>query len=481
MKKRYVVALDFGASSGRAILAGFDGEKITLTEVHRFVNEPIEKDGKLFWNFELLLKELETGLQKAYAIAPFESIGIDTWGVDYGLLDKNGKLVSPPRHYRDGRTNGLSERFDKRELFSRTGIELMDINTLFQLLSEKEENGLKNCEKFLPMPDLFAYFLTGAVSAERSIASTTQMLSAKDGKWDEELIQKCGLPLSIFPKIVESGEEKGVLSKAVQEKLSLPGIKVTAVCGHDTQSAAFAAPLESENGVFLSCGTWSLLGAELSAPVLTDEAAICGLSNEIGYGGKTTFLKNIIGLWLIQESRREYKRRGEELSFAEIEKLAREAGEIRSFIDPSDPLFTPPGDIPSRIKEYCRKTSQYVPKTTGEIFRCIYESLALKYRAAIEELEHCTKKSFDCVHIVGGGAKDSLLCELTASFCSRRVTAGPVEATAFGNAAVQFLSLGEFSSEKQARECIFASEKNKEYFPTATDQGKFELFKKLIK
>lgn len=476
-----VLALDFGASSGRAILACFDGEKIRLREVHRFVNEPIEKDGKLFWNFDALLNNLEEGLKKAYEIAPFDSIGIDTWGVDYGMIKKDGSLVSLPRHYRDKRTYGRSKTLDAKDLYRRTGIQIMDINTLFQLMSERDENGFTDCEKLLPMPDLFAYFLTGEVSAERSIASTTQMLSSKSGDWEKELLESLNIPLSILPDICESGTEKGVLSNSVRERLSLPAIPVTAVCGHDTQSAAFAAPFKKgEDAVFLSCGTWSLLGAELESPVLSDEAAECGLSNEVGYGKKTTFLKNIIGLWLIQESRREYRRKGIDLSFAEIEKLAREAGESKSFIDPDDPLFTPPGDIPSRIQEYCKKTSQPVPKTAGEIFRCIYESLAMKYRAAIEEIEHCTGKRFETVHILGGGVRDSLLCSLTATYCQRKVTAGPVEATAFGNSAVQLLALGEFSSEEEARACIAVSEENKAYFPEKLCDEKYEKFKKAI-
>lgn len=476
-----VLAIDFGASSGRAILAFFDGEKIKLKEVHRFVNEPVEKDGRLFWNFDALLKDLEEGIVKAYRTAPFDSIGIDTWGVDYGMIKKDGSLVSLPRHYRDQRTNGRSKTLGSKELYHRTGIQIMDINTLFQLMSERDENGFKDCEKILPMPDLFAFFLTGEVSAERSIASTTQMLSSKSGKWDEELLQSLNIPASVLPPIVESGSKKGVLSKSVCEKLFVPAIPVTAVCGHDTQSAAFAAPFKKgKDAVFLSCGTWSLLGAELDSPVLTDEAAKCGLSNEVGYGKKVTFLKNIIGLWLIQESRREYKRQGLDLSFAEIEKLSREAGESKCFIDPDDPIFTPPGNIPARVQKYCKETNQYFPKTKGENFRCIYESLAMKYRTAIEELEHCTGKKFTAIHIVGGGVRDSLLCSLTASYCKRKVTAGPVEATAFGNAAVQLLALGEFSSEEEARECIARSEENKTYFPEESNEEKYESFKKII-
>lgn len=467
--KHYVLALDLGASSGRAMLAAYDGKTIQLQEVHRFVNEPISKDGKLYWNVPQLMHELEAGLQKAYQIAPYESIGIDTWGVDYGMLDKNGKPMDNPRHYRDSRSCGyaakLAQELPPEELYRRTGTQIMDINTLFQLMSQRDTEGFDGCEKLLPMPDLFAYLLTGTISAERSIASTTQMLSAQSGTWDTALLEQLQIPVMLLPEIAESGSSKGVLSEEIQNRLGLPPIPVTAVCGHDTQCAAFAAPTKTDKHIFLSCGTWSLFGTECDTPILTEQAAALGLSNEVGYGKKITFLKNIIGLWMIQEARREYARQGQNYSFADIEKMAVESQESVCFVDPDDPVFTPPGDIPGRVQDYCRKTGQPVPETPGDVFRCIYESLAMKYRRALDELETCTGETYSVIHLVGGGTKDRLLCQLTADFCQRPVVAGPVEATVYGNAAIQLLAMGAIASPEDARNCIASSEQIQTYEP----------------
>lgn len=483
--KRYVLALDFGASSGRAMLAAYNGKTIQLREVHRFVNEPISKDGKLYWNVPQLMQELETGLQKAYQIAPYESIGIDTWGVDYGLLNKDGNLAGNPRHYRDSRSCGYANKLIKQlspeELYHRTGTQIMDINTLFQLMSQRDTDGFENCKKLLPMPDLFAYLLTGTISAERSIASTTQMLSTQTGTWDTALLKELHLPVSILPEIAESGTSKGVLSKAAQKRLGLPPIQVTAVCGHDTQCAAFAAPAKIDKYIFLSCGTWSLFGTECETPILTKQAALLGLSNEIGYGKKVTFLKNIIGLWMIQEARREYTRQGHNFSFAEVEAMAAQSRETGCFVDPDNPIFTPPGDIPGRVQEYCRKTGQFIPETPGAIFRCIYESLAMKYRKALDELEACTGETYPVIHLVGGGSKDRLLCQLTADFCQRPVIAGPVEATVYGNAAIQFLSLGAMQSPKDAKKCIASSEELQRYQPGQFPDQVYQQYLKCIK
>lgn len=466
---RYVLALDLGASSGRAMLAGYDGKTITLQEVHRFSNDPIVRDGRLYWNIPQLMKEIEQGMQEAYAIAPYESVAVDTWGVDYGMLKADGTLLELPRHYRDSRTSGILEKvsdvLSPEELYRWTGTQVMEINTLFQLICQRDNGGFDACDKILLMPDLFAYLLTGTISAERSIASTTQMLSAKTGAWDTALLELFHIPSRILPKIVESGSDKGTLSSEMQKKLGLPAIRVTAVCGHDTQCAAFAAPAKTAQHVFLSCGTWSLFGTELAQPVLSEQAASLALSNEVGYEKCVTFLKNIIGLWLLQESRREYARQGQAYSFAEIESMARLSHEPSGIIDPDDPVFVPPGDIPGRIQAYCRKTGQHVPETPGAVFRCIYESLARKYQKALEELETCTGETYPVIHIMGGGVKDSLLCQMTADFCQRLVIAGPVEATVYGNAAIQFLTLGAIASPKAAHDCIAASETIQKYHP----------------
>ena len=484
---RYVLALDFGASSGRAMLAGFDGSRITLQEVYRFANEPVSKDGRLYWNVPQLMEELEQGLQAGYAIAPYESIAIDTWGVDYGMLGADGTLLELPRHYRDGRTDGILQKAEQllpaAELYRRTGTQVMEINTLFQLLCQRDSGGFDQCATILPMPDLFAYLLTGTISAERSIASTTQMLSAETGTWDQELLELFHIPHRILPEIVESGTAKGTLSPEVQQRLGLPAIRVTAVCGHDTQCAAFAAPAKTDKHVFLSCGTWSLFGTEPEQPVLTEQAAALGLSNEIGYGKRVTFLKNIIGLWLLQESRREYARQGKNYSFAEIETMARQSHEPSSFIDPDDPMFVPPGNLPRRVREFCEKTSQPVPETVGQVMRCIYESLAMKYRYTYEQLKDCTGKDYRAIHMIGGGTKDSLLCQMTANACGCTVTAGPIEATVLGNIAMQLIANGQIRDVDEARQIIARSEKVLNYQPTEAGAYRtaYEIYLKALK
>ncbi len=482
--KRYTLSLDFGASNGRAILAAFDGKKIDLTVVHRFDNTPIERDGKIYWDLPALMENCERALQKAYAIAPYESIGIDTWGVDYGMLDKNGGLISLPRHYRDPRTNGYSRQIGDviapEALYARTGTQIMDINTLFQLMAQRDEEGFDDCRTMLLMPDLIAYLLTGEISAERSIASTTQMVNAETGQWDIDLLARLSIPTHILPPIVESGTSKGALTKEIQKKLSLPPIRVIAVCGHDTQCAAFAAPQKTSRRAFLSCGTWSLFGAICDAPILTRRAALSEISNETGYDGKTTFLKNIIGLWLIQESRRAYARTGAKYTFAEIEKMAREARCV-AYIDPNDPRFTPTGDIPTRIVDYARETGQPIPETHGEIFRTIYESLALTYRQTLAELEACTGDVYPVIPLVGGGSQDAFLCELTATACEIPTTAGPIEATIFGNAMIQLIALGAITDPDDVPNIIASSTTITTYPPHALDPDKYATFLKVTK
>lgn len=367
-----VLAFDFGASSGRAIRAVYDGQNLTYEEIHRFENVPIEKDGHLCWDVETLLKEIHTAIQKA---GTFDSLGFDTWGVDFGLLDTDGHLLANPVHYRDARTNGKPEqaaaRMPAEELYAHTGNQIMAINTLFQLLALREQDPelLQKAEHILFMPDLFAALLGAEPVCERSIASTSQMLDPRTGQWSREVLAAYGLPENRFAPIVASGTVTGTLAN---------GAKIIAVAGHDTQCASAAMPCaeeDAEHTAFLSCGTWSLLGTELDTPILTADSCQSGLSNELGANGKINYLKNIIGLWLIQESRREYKRRGQAYSFAELEQQALAAEPLRSFIDPDAPEFVAPGDLPDRIQEFCRKTGQPVPETVGAVMRCIYESL----------------------------------------------------------------------------------------------------------
>lgn len=469
--EKRVLAFDFGASSGRAMLGKFDGEKITLEEIHRFENNPVKLGNTLYWDVYRLFYEVKQGISKAALAGGFDSIGVDTWGVDFGLIGADGALLEAPVHYRDGRNIGMADKalkmFPREQFYKITGNQFMDINTVFQLLSLKlkRPHMLKNARTLLLMPDLFNYLLTGVKRTEVSIASTTQMMNAVNKKWSDTVLDKLKLPKNLLTEIVPSGTVVGRLREDVCAELNAPAANVIAVCGHDTQCAVCAVPTEEEDFIFISCGTWSLFGTELSEPLINPVSEAFNITNETGYGGKTTFLKNIIGLWLIQESRRQFRREGTELSYAELEKLALAAEPFKCFIDPDAPVFVPEGDIPERVREFCKRTGQYVPQSVGEIMRCIYESLALKYRQAFEEIKICTEKNYRTINLIGGGAKDGLLCQMTANACNCTVTAGPVEATAYGNVAIQLIALGAIPDMAAARKIIGVSDSVKTFSP----------------
>ena len=470
MEKK-VLAFDFGASGGRAMCGTFDGEKITIEELHRFSNDPVILNGTMYWDVLRLFFEIKQGLIKAKKCGHIESIGIDTWGVDFGLIDSEGRLLENPVHYRDARTEGMLEEsfhlIDKKRFYEITGNQFMEINTAFQLLYllKNRKDLLERADKMLLMPDLFNYFLTGEKKAEYSIASTTQLLDAKEGKWSDEVISALGLPKEIFPEIVPTGTKIGQLSEEICGELGLDRIDVIAAAGHDTQAAMVAVPASEDDFIFLSCGTWSLLGTELEAPIINEKSEFYNITNEGGYGRKTSFLKNIIGLWCIQESRRQWLREGQEYGFGELEKMAAASEPLKCFIDPDAPEFTPAGNIPERIREYCRRTGQAVPETIGEVVRCINESLAMKYRQAVEEIKDCTGKDYQTIYIVGGGTQRALLCQFTANACGCRVSAGPVEATVLGNVALQLMATGEIGSLKEARKIVRRSQDIKIYEP----------------
>lgn len=453
-----VLAFDFGASSGRAILAEYDGGTLTYKEVHRFENCPRESEGHFRWDFNDLMANVRLGIEKAGA---FDSIAFDTWGVDFGLLGEDGTLLGDPVHYRDGRTEGMTDKafrtMDAGALYAATGSQIMPINTLFQLLAVKESDPetWSRAKRLLFMPDLFAHALCGADACETTIASTSQMLDARTGAWSRSVLDTFGIPETLFAPLVKSGTVVG----------EYRGAKVVAAAGHDTQCAVAALPAPDKDAAFLSCGTWSLLGCELDAPVLTDESRRLALSNERGANGKVNYLKNIIGLWLIQESRRQWRREGQEYSYAELEQLALAAEPLRSFIDSDAPKFTPPGDIPGRVREFCRRTGQPVPETVGAVMRCIYESLALKYRFALGQLSEATGKRFSALHVLGGGTKDGLLCRMTADCSGLPVLAGPVEATALGNIVLQLIALGELRDVDEGRALIARTEAVKRFEP----------------
>lgn len=487
MTKR-VLAFDFGASSGRAIIGCFDGDKITLEEVHRFSNDPVSVGGTVYWDVLRLFYEIKQGIIKAKIAGGFDSIGIDTWGVDFGLIDSEGKLMENPVHYRDARTVGLVDEafktMPKEKLYGITGIQFMELNTLFQLISLKKYRPwmLERADKMLFMPDLFGYMLTGKMCAEYSIASTSQLIDLDKRTWSKEILDAFGIKESVFAPLVQPGTVLGELSKEICEECGVDPVPVISVCGHDTQSAITSVPCEDGDFAFLSSGTWSLFGTELDKPIVNETSMNINITNEGGFDGSTGFLKNIIGLWLIQESRRQWKREGKEYSYADLEKLALAAEPFKCFIDPDAPEFVPHGNIPERVREFCRKTGQYVPETVGEIMRCIYESLAMKYRLTFEKLRECTERDYPVIHVIGGGTKDGLLCQMTANSCDRTVKAGPIEATVMGNVAVQLMSDGSVKNIGQARKIVADSSELKTFEPKDTDKwaGAYENFLKVV-
>ena len=483
-----VLAFDFGASSGRAMLGSLVDGKITLKEVHRFSNDPVMLNGTFYWDTLRLFHEIKQGIIKAKQIGDFESIGINTWGVDFGLLDKKGKLIENPINYRDKRTEGILpkafKKFNKEMFYELTGNQFMEINTAFQLFSLAEDRPeiLEKTETLLMTPDLFNYFLTGVKSTEYSIASTTQLLDARKREWCLSIINALGIPKKIFTPIVKSGTVIGNVSDEICDELGINPCPVISVASHDTASAVVAVPAKEKDFIFISCGTWSLFGTELNYPIINKKSSAFNITNEGGFNDTTRFLKNIIGLWLIQESKRQWEREGLNYTYADLEELALQCQPLLSFIDPDDPMFVAPGNIPRRVQEFCVRTNQIIPKTTGEIMRCIYQSLAFKYKYTYEQLKQCTDKNYTSIHFVGGGTKDKLLCQMTANACNMTVNAGPIEATVLGNIAVQLITLGEIKNISKARKIISSSQSINTYEPINPDiwQHKYSEFLKII-
>ncbi len=454
-----VLAFDLGASSGRAILGGFDGERLTLREVHRFDNNAVPLLGTLYWDVLALYSEIRQGLSAAARAGGCKSVGIDTWGVDFGLLDAHGALVQNPVHYRDKRTEGLIPEVEAlvgENLYMRNGIQLMELNTIFQLyaLAKYRPDVLAGAQRALLMPDLLGHFLCGEMTAEYSMASTTQLLDPHTKNWDRVLLNKIGVKNDLFPDVRPSGTALGAILPNVAEDTGLSGASVVSVAGHDTASAVLATPAKDEDFIYISCGTWSLFGTELATPVITEKSAAYNITNEGGFGGTIRFLKNIIGLWLIQETRRQYRREGLDYGYNDLEKHALAAKPFGFFIDPDAPEFVPPGNLPRRVREFCKRTGQGEPQSVGEIMRCIYESIAMKYRYAFGQLADCTGKHYGHIHMIGGGTKDNLLCSMAASSTGRPIMAGPIEATAIGNIAAQLITAGELSGVADARSLV---------------------------
>lgn len=485
-----VLACDLGASSGRAMVGRFDGSHLQVEEIHRFSNDPVQVGDRLYWDILRIYWEVERSFIKARQAGHGDvaSFGIDSWAVDFGLLDKNGELLGNPFHYRDRRTDGVMEKVleivPREEIYRRTGIQFMPINTINQLYALKLESPhvLEQAAQLLMIPDLLRYFLTGEKLGEKTNASTTQLFHVVDGTWDEYILDKLALPKHIFPVTADSGEKAGYLRKSIQDKVGLGALPVYTVGEHDTASAVVAVPSMEKDFVYLSCGTWSLLGTEIGEPILTDEAREWNLTNERGVNKTYRFLKNIMGLWLLQECMRVWEREGECISYDELDILVDGAKPLVSFIDPDHEMFLKPRDMPSQIQHFCREANQPVPQNKGEMIRCILESLALKYRYVLEQIERLTNKTFYGLYMVGGGIKNKTLCQYTANAIGRPVWAGPVEATALGNMLVQYIALGKISNIREAREIVRRSFQIEEYVPEATSlwNEAYERFLKVI-
>lgn len=482
-------AVDLGAESGRVILGAVSDDKLELTELHRFPNGPVRILDELHWDTLRLWAEMKQGVGQAVAQAgELKGIGVDTWGVDYGLFGQGDALLGNPFHYRDARTNSLLEKafaiVPREKIFDQTGLQFMQFNTIFQLLATKLGNSqlLDAAETLLLMPDLFNFWFTGRKCCEFTNATTTQAYNPKTGTWATELIEKLSLPTKIFPEIVQAGTVLGPLRKDIQEELGATGVPVIAPATHDTGAAVAAIPATTgKSWAFLSSGTWSLMGAEVNHPIINDKALGYNFTNEGGVYGTFRFLKNIMGLWLIQECKRTWERSGKSYSYAELSNLAGAAKPFVSLLNPDDPLFLAPGDMPSRIAEACKKNGQTVPDGHGEMVRACLESLALAYRQKMGHIEDCIGQKIEVLHVVGGGIQNEHLCQWTADATGLTVLSGPIEATAMGNVAVQAIATGVLPDLAAARKLIANSFNVKTYEPkdTARWDEAYERFKKL--
>ncbi len=490
MAKSNFLAFDIGASSGRAILGTLENNKIELVEIHRFKNQMCKINGNYFWNIFSLFDELKTGLKKCisdHKIQP-ESIGIDTWGVDYSLVTSEGHLVGLPFAYRDHRTDKSMEEFfkilSKKETYLLSGIQFMQFNTLFQLFSSVQQNysGLKIAESLLFTPDTLNYLFTGIKKIEYTIASTSQLLKPGKAEWEPKLFDSAGIPLQLTEEIIQPGNVLGNLLREVLEETGSASIPCIAVASHDTASAIVSVPAQGENWAYLSSGTWSLLGIESPVPLVSEKTLEMNFTNEGGVEGTTRFLKNIMGMWLIQECKRVWDDEGE-LDWQQIVDLSIAAEPFKSLINPDESMFLNPGNMPKAILEFCAKTNQPIPGTKGEIARCIYDSLVLKYKFTIKQIESVTGKTIEKLHIIGGGAHNIIMNQLTADAIGIPVFAGPTEATAIGNIMLQAKALGKVKSLSEIREIVQNSFEVTEYKPSPKLdwEGAYKKFEKLMK
>lgn len=471
-----LIALDLGAESGRAVLAQLDGGKLTLEPVHRFPNGPVRVHGSMFWDVLSLYTEIKRGMAMCAERVGGDvvSIGVDTWGVDFALLDQQGSLLANPYHYRDRRTEGMIEeacaRVPRREIFGYTGIQFMPLNTLFQLFSMGYANSplLDIADRLLTMPDLLNYWLTGEKVCEFSNATTTQFYNPREKAWAKELLERLGLPTHFLGPIVPSGTKLGPLTTRVADETRLERAVVVAPACHDTGSAVAGVPAKGRDYAYMSSGTWSLLGIEIAEPIINDAALEYNFTNEGGVGGTIRFLKNIMGLWLVQECRRTWERQGDVLGYDEITRIASDSPAFAAFVEPDAADFLAPTEMPAAIQAFCRNTGQAVPESKGAIIRCALESLGMKYRWVLQRLEEICGHTLDTIHVVGGGSQNKLLCQFAADATGRPIAAGPVEATAIGNVLVQAVTMGLVGSLAEAREIVAQSFEVVTYEPVNT-------------
>ncbi len=468
MAERVYLGIDLGAESGRVMAGLWNGKKIRLEEVHRFPNGPVALGESIRWDVLRLWAEIQTGLglaSKKYG-KKIVSVGADTWGVDFVLMNQQDEILGMPYHYRDARTSGMFEKAFKKVpragIFAQTGLQFMELNSLYQLLAWQEHSPdlLESAARLLFIPDFLHWCLCGSQVVEFTIASTSQCLHPLKRDWSFDMLKKFGLPKHIFPKVVPPGTDLGPLRAALAAKTGLANVKVVTPPTHDTAAAVAGVPTANTgkaNWAYLSSGTWSLMGVEVQTASLTPRTLELNLTNEGGVDGTYRLLKNIMGLWLVQQCKRSFEARGSQISYAELEKLASDAKPLRSIVNPDDSRFLNPPDMPKAIQAFCKETKQPVPKTEGELARCARESLALKYREVIGWLEELTGEGIEVIHIVGGGSKDALLNQMTADACGRPVVTGPVEATAMGNLLTQVRADGEVGSYAEMRDVVRAS------------------------
>ncbi|CAM4374057.1 rhamnulokinase [Paenibacillus tarimensis] len=456
-----ILAYDLGASSGRALLGRLTDRKIEVEEIHRFPNDPVQAGSRLHWDILRLLHELKQGLLKAkHKGEQPQSLAIDSWAVDFGLLAKNGELLGNPCHYRDHYTDGMMDKVfakvSQGDIFARTGIQFLPFNTIYQLAALKEADSplLQNADRFLMIPDLLRYYLTGEMVNEFTNATTTQLYNPLQGGWDGDLLAAIGIPEKLFGPVVHPGTAAGQLQPSLCRELGIDPVPVITAAEHDTGSAVAAVPAPGPGFAYLSCGTWSLMGTEVTKPVMTEQALRLNFTNEGGVNHTYRLLKNIMGLWILQEMKREWERQGVNYTFPELVALAKDADRLTSLIDPDDPLFLHAGDMCPRIQAYCRRTGQRQPEQAGEFVRCILESLALKYRYVLEWTEQLSGQRFEGLHMVGGGIQNELLCQWTADAIGKPVWTGPAEGSAIGNLAVQWIASGDFADLQEARRVI---------------------------